>query len=160
MRGTDNILYITIGGVDIPVGCTTSDGISESTDALETTTRDNNGWSTSRPTIQRYSIPISGIVQLDDVDSGNNLFSYRKLRELKRSRTIFDWKQKTLNGWYVDSGKGWISDISFEAPAEGEITFSANIVGFGAPEEAHFLPALATNDSILTNNDNEILIDK
>ena len=137
INGIEALLYIKQDGVNVPVACLTSNPINETSETIETTTRDNKGWRTSLPTLQSYSIPIEGVCIKDDADSGNNVFSYRRLRELKRNRTIFDWEIRTLNGYYIDYGKGYISNISQTDSVEGFQGFSAEIVGFGKPLETN-----------------------
>ena len=135
IKGIEALLYIKQDGVNVPVACLTSNPINETSETIETTTRDNEGWKTSLPTLQSYSIPIEGVCTKDDEDSGNNVFSYRRLRELKRNRTIFDWEIRTLNGYYIDYGKGYISNISQTDSVDDFQGFSAEIVGFGKPLE-------------------------
>ena len=53
--GEDRILYIKVEGVYLPIGCLTADSIEESSEFIDTTTRDNGGWSTSRPVVQYYN---------------------------------------------------------------------------------------------------------
>ena len=157
IKGIEALLYIKQDGVNVPVACLTSNPINETSETIETTTRDNAGWRTSLPTLQSYSIPIEGVCIKDDADSGNNVFSYRRLRELKRNRTIFEWEIRTLNGYYIDYGKGYISTISQTDSVEGFQGFSAEIVGFGKPLETDTRIRVLSNvakDTIYTQEEN------
>lgn len=135
IKGSASLFFIVRNGVEIPVGCLTSNPIDESAEMMETTTRDNEGWKTSIPMMQSYSIALEGFMTMDDPNSGRNVISYRELRKIKRNREQIVWKIKTLNGWYVDSGKAYIENISFTDPADEMIGFSASLVGYGIPND-------------------------
>ena len=135
IKGQESLLFIKKGESFLPVACLTSNNLSEESDTIETTTRDNIGWKTQLATNQSYSIDISGVMIKDDLDSGNSVFSYQQLRKLKRDRTIFDWKIITLAGYFVDYGKGQILSISNSNEVEDMIGFSATLKGFGKPLE-------------------------
>ena len=130
-------VYYTLKKNDVffPVGCLTSSPMSETVDMIGSTTRENEGWKTSLPTNQSYSIELSGLMVKDDEDSGNEVLSYRELRTKKRNKELIEWKRTTLGGYYVDSGKAYITAISDSDEADGFITFNASLVGYGAPIE-------------------------
>ena len=132
-KGEDRILYLKILGNYLPIACLTENPFSETSEFIDTTTRDNKGWTTSRPTNQSYTITFSGL-QLNTTNVGGNfnVASYDKLKQLKRSKTLLDWK---IEGNFptVDYGKCYISELS-ETNTVGEfLTFSGSLVGFGIP---------------------------
>lgn len=135
IRGKESLFYVKKNDVYFPVGCLTSSPLSETVDMIETTTRDNNGWKTNYPTLQGYSIELSGLMVMDDEDSGNEVLSYRELRKFKRDKVLIEWQRKTLDGYYIDSGKAYITNISDSDEADGFITFNASLQGYGAPIE-------------------------
>jgi len=53
--GEDRILYFKINGEYMPVGCLIGNSFEESAETIDTTTRDNQGWTTGVPLIQSYS---------------------------------------------------------------------------------------------------------
>ena len=66
-NGNLKLLYLYVGGEYFPIGCLTSNSFSETSDMLDTTTRQNaNGWKTSIPTNQSYNISFSGITTTSD----------------------------------------------------------------------------------------------
>lgn len=134
IKGEESLFYIKKDDVFFPVGCLTDSPISEDVEMIGTTTRDNEGWRTSKPTNQGYTITLAGLMVEDDSDSGNNVLSYRELRTMKRDKILIDWKRETLGGYYIDSGKAYITTISDSDPADGFITFSATLLGYGRPE--------------------------
>lgn len=132
--GEDRVLYVKVLGNWLPVGCLTGNSLSESSEMLPTTTRDNDGWSTSRPANQSYSVSFDGL-QINTTVAGGTftVASYDKLKQLKRNRTLLDWKIQGTIFPVVDYGKAYINELS-EASNVGEfLTFSGSLVGYGLP---------------------------
>lgn len=126
-KGDVRILSIKSGADYVPVGCLTSNNLEESVEMLRTTTRVSNGWRTSVPTTQEYTIPFEGVQTTDETK-----MSYVVLKELKRGRTRIEWKLSG-GGLPEDSGFGYIIAIS-ESNAVGEfLLFSGTIQGYGEP---------------------------
>ncbi|WP_185269271.1 phage tail tube protein [Chryseobacterium indologenes] len=159
IKGEENLFYIKKNNNWVPAACLTSSPISEESETIKTTTRDNAGWSTDYPTNQTYTIQLSGMMIKDDLDSGNNVVSYRELRSYKRNRTLIEWMRKTLSGYYVDSGKAHITSIS-DNDAVGEfISFNATLLGFGKPEESNErIHVLGIDDNTLVGDKNYTII--
>ena len=153
VNGEDRILYVKINGAYLPIGCLTDNSFEESVEFLDTTTRDNGGWNTSRPLNQQYSISFNGVQVNSTLAGGNfNVASYDKLKQLKRNRQLIDWKIQGTVYPIVDYGKGYIGSIS-EANAVGEfMTFTASITGYGQPLMA------STNLVVLNNGDPTVIV--
>lgn len=134
IKGKECLFYIKKNDEYFPVGCLTSSPFSEDVDIIDTTTRENEGWKTSLPTNQSYSINLSGLMVKDDEDSGNEILSYRQLRMMKRNRELIEWRRVTLDGYYIDSGRAYIINISDSDEADGFITFQATLQGYGKPD--------------------------
>ncbi len=161
-NGEDRILYIKQFGNWLPVACLTGNSLSESAEMLPTTTRDNNGWNTSRPTNQSYNIAFDGLQVNTTVAGGSfGVASYDKLKLIKRSKTLIDWKIQGSIFPVVDYGKGYITDIS-EAANVGEfLTFSGSIIGYGIPlvrTQGEFVLNDGDPEVILTTNEEANLI--
>jgi len=153
INGEDRILYVKIGGNYLPIGCLTSNGFDESSEMMDTSTRDNKGWKTSVPIIQDYSIPFSGIqVNSTLVDGNFNVASYDKLKGLKRNRIRFEWKIQGTKYPVVDYGEGYISGLSEANDVGSFMSFSGTITGFGIP----LTTSLGT--VLLNNGDPNIII--
>ena len=134
IKGEDRILYFKINGNWLPVGCLNENTLDESSEFIDTTTRDNQGWATSRPTNQSYTISFSGL-QINTTIAGGifNIASLDKLRQLKRARTLLEWKFQGTIYPIVDYGKCYIRDLS-DPNVMGElISFSGLAVGQGIP---------------------------
>jgi len=151
--GDDRILYIKLNGTWMPIGCLTSNSFSESADMMDTTTRDNQGWKTSKPTLQSYSISFEGL-EINTTMSGGtfHVASYDRLKLLKRDKMLLPWKTQGATYPIVDYGKAYINDIS-SVSAVGELmSFSGAMVGYGKPF------ATSLGSVVLNNGDpNEII---
>lgn len=133
IQGKDSLFYIYYNSVWFPVACLTSSPLSEDSDELPTTTRDNQGWKSSIPTLQSYNIALSGVVTFDG--ENQNVLSYRKLRSFKRNRELIQWQRRTLTNVFVDTGYAYITSISDSDEVDSEITFEATLKGYGMPTE-------------------------
>jgi hypothetical protein len=146
-KGEDRILYIKIDNLFIPIGCLTENSFSESVDTIETTTRENQGWTSVRPVTQSYSISFNGIQILTTTEEGDDTkASYDLLKTLKRDRVLLDWQIKGDNFFIVDFGKCFITDLSEATPVNEFITFNGTLTGYG---EAF---STSADDTLLLNN--------
>lgn len=134
-NGVHKIVYIYVNGSYKPIGCLTSNSFNETSEMLETTTRQNmNGWKTSIPTMQSYSISLSGLVTENNREL--TILTYRDLQKLKRDKTKISWMMNTANPLKNDYGFGYINSLSNNAEIDSFIDFSAEIVGYGEPYES------------------------
>lgn len=131
-QGLESIFYIKYDGLWCPISCEISSPLSETIEMLNTTTRDNAGWKTERPTGQSYSLSIDAI---ETKDNYNDIVSYRKIRKFKRDRIKIEWKRETIQNYLIDSGFGYITEISDANTVGEEISFNFTISGFGKPIE-------------------------
>lgn len=127
VKGDLRILYIKVSDTYVPIGCLTGNSYSESSETLGTTTRDNAGWTTFRPTNQTFGIEFAGVYD-DTVSLG-----YDELKEYKRNRTLLDWKIQTTGDTYYEYGRGYLTDISESADAGDIMVFSGTLQGYGRP---------------------------
>jgi hypothetical protein len=160
--GEDRILYIKVNGQWLPIGCLTTNSFSESVEMMDTTTRDNQGWSTSIPLVQQYEISFEGI-QINTTMNGGNfgVASYDKLKLLKRDKILLEWKIQGSEYPTVDYGKFYITSIS-DSNAVGEfIIFSGSATGFGKPLTTSLGTTVLNNGDpnvIVNNGTNEYII--
>ena len=152
-KGEDRILYVKVNGNWLPIGCLTDNSMEESSEMMPTTTRDNQGWGTSRPALQVYSLQFNGI-QLNTTVAGGNfgVASYDKLQQLKRDKILLDWKVQGSIYPIVNYGKCHIVSLSDSNPAGDFVTFSGSAAGFGKP----LTQSLGT--TVLNNGDPNIVI--
>lgn len=142
-------LEIDIGQGFKPVACLSENSINETSQTLETTTRENGGWEASIPIKQSYNVPLSGL-SINTVYNGDDTkYSYDALVLLKRNKTIFDWKITNVINGDVDSGKGYIDSINKNLNIDEFIAFDANIKGVGIPIVTNITPIDTGLQSIL-----------
>ena len=60
VKGNDRILFIKRGENFLPIGCLTSNGMSEDMELIPTSTRNSQGWRTFAPSTQGFSVSFSG----------------------------------------------------------------------------------------------------
>jgi len=152
-KGQDRILYIKVLGSYLPIACLTDNPFSETSEFIDTTTRDNQGWTTSRPMMQSYNISFSGLQVVTSVAGGNfNVVSYDKLKQLKRLKTLLEWK---IEGLFpvIDYGKCYIQELSEATAVDEFLSFSGSLVGFGIP-----LTTTKGTDVLNSGNPDELLV--
>ena len=137
----------------MPIACLQDNPFSESTEFIDTTTRDTNGWATSRPTMQSYNISFSGLQINTSVAGGVfTVLSYDKLKQLKRLKSLLEWK---IEGDFptVDYGKCYISELSEASPIDDFLSFSGTLIGYGVP-----LTTTKGTDVLNSGNPNELIV--
>ena len=141
IKGDLRVLYIKDDdGEYKPVGCLTSNPLSEGTDMLRTTTAASGGWRTSIPTTQFFSIQFEGLQVLSGPDYDPDLISYDSLKLKKRAKELLYWRIRSGN--LIDDGRGYITDLS-EGNSVGEfLEFSGQIEGYGVPVFSRALGAV------------------
>ena len=153
INGEDRILFIKIGANYLPIGCLTGNTFDETTEFLDTTTRDNKGWATSVPLTQSYTISGSGLQVNSTMVGGNfNVASYDRLKTIKRERIRIEWKLQGKLYPIVDYGFGYISEIGSVENVGEFMSFSLSITGFGKP----LITSIGT--VLLNNGDPNVLI--
>ena len=131
INGTLKILYIKQYGEYLPIGCLTDNSFSESAEMLDTTVRTNtNGWTSSIPVGQSYSIDFSGLIPTEVYSQ--NIFTYERLKYIKRQREVLEWKIDD-GGVITEFGSAYISNIGDTAIIDEFISFSCTLKGQGEP---------------------------
>jgi len=162
INGNDRILFLKLNGIWSPIGCLTDNSFDESSEFIDTTTRDNQGWTTSRPMMQSYSVGFNGLQLNTTMPGGNfNVISYDKLKTLKRDKRLLDWKIQGSLYPVVDYGQAYIADLSETNVIDEFLSFSGSLTGFGKPLMAQLgTTILNTGDpnEVINNGDPNILI--
>lgn len=161
-NGQDRILFLKLNGNWTPVGCLTDNSMEESSEMMDTTTRDNQGWTTSRPIMQSYSLSFNGLQMNTTVAGGNfNAASYDRLKQLKRDKILLDWKIEGTVYPIVDYGKGYITNLGEANVIDELMTFNGGIAGFGkplmAPKGSVVLNTGDENEWLNSGNTNEVI---
>jgi hypothetical protein len=160
--GEDRLMYIKINGNYLPIGCLTGNSLEEQSEFIDTTTRDNNGWSTSRPIFQTYTLSFEGLQVNTTLAGGNfNIASYDKLRDFKRNKVLLEWKLQGEKYPIVDFGKCYIQTLSNTENVGEFLSFSGAMVGYGEPQQQGLKSVLLNNgnpNTIVNDGDPEVLI--
>ena len=125
-KGADDILQIKVNEYWYPIACTISNSFSEETEMIQTTTRDNNGFNTSLPTNQGFTLDFEGIETLAISVAGK--VTYNNLQALKKNRTKLEFKIGTVK---ILEGFGYITSLSKTSPVTELVSFSGTLEGFG-----------------------------
>lgn len=154
VQGKNSILYIKWNDEWVPISCEVSNSMAESSNMVDTTTRDNKGWTTSRPNTQSYSISFSGHTI---IIPQNNILNYFNLVKLKRDRELIEWERR-IEGTITEFGKAYISDIGNNYESEGFAIFDMTLTGFGKPDFMYENGVLVdyNYDAITDENNNAI----
>lgn len=144
-NGAYKILSIKVAAVYFPIGCLTSNSFSEGVEMIDTSTRDNtNGWKSSKPTAQSYSISFSGLLTFDD--RGATVITYEEIKLLKRARTKIEWQIASSEGGDTETGEGYFTSLSDSAEIDSFLSFTGNIQGYGEPTTTAGTPPSAIAD--------------
>jgi len=161
-KGEDRILYVKVNNNWLPIGCLIDNSMDESSEMMDTTTRDNQGWATSRPIMQSYSLSFNGLQLNTTIAGGNfNAASYDKLQQLKRDKILLQWKIQGTLYPIVNYGKCYINSLSDANPVGEFISFSGSMTGFGKPLTTTIGTTVLNNgdpDIIINNGDPNVLI--
>lgn len=120
----------------LPVGYLLANGFEEDVEMIPTTTRENeDGWVTARPLgMQSFQIDFSAL-QVNTIFAGGDFtrVSYDRLKLIKRSRQLIEWRLITTDLQFVDSGRGHITKLSEVTEAMGFLKYNATLLGYGKP---------------------------
>ena len=151
--GTYSILYFDVGFGFFPVGNLASNSFSEDIDTIDSTTRDNGGWKTQTLTNQSYSLDFEGIVQSTPSLSGaSHKIDFYKIRELKRTKQIIDWKIEDATSYFKERGKAQMISLSNASNINEFVTFSATLQGYGSPNNNFFEFQVITSNAGTSNS--------
>ena len=146
INGSYSILYIKWEGSFLPIGCLTSDNFSEDVDMININ-RGGMAWKTRFPTNQGYNISFDGLVKDTNSSTGDSSkISLDRLIVLKRSSTLIEWKTEASNSVFIDSGFGYITNLSKSTNIDEFISFNATIQGFGIPSSYSLLSTNLQNE--------------
>ena len=125
--GTYETLYIKDANGDwLPIACITANSFEESSDTIDTTTRDNVGWKTFLPTNQQYSVSFEALESEDVVVNGKTTLYF--LRQKKRDRELIEWRIGSTRYIY---GNGYITSLSRGYNIDENVSYAGSIIGFG-----------------------------
>lgn len=129
-------LYVNMGDDITPdwklAVCSTSDGFSGSVDAVTTSTKCDDGWTSNLPGDGSWSFSHSALANKEpDV----NQVSFKEMETLFLERAVKTWKLESTEPAddYYWEGKGFISSLSETADAGDYLAVDIEITGTGKP---------------------------
>jgi hypothetical protein len=113
VNGNERVLFIKRGDNFQPVGCLTSNGMDEDTEMLPTTTRNSEGWRTSIPQIQGFTINFEGL-QVPTIFQPNNDVIYFSTMLITILNNSYNYSLRfrivRSDGWFLYIQKGITND--------------------------------------------------
>jgi len=117
------ILYIN----DIPIGCLTSTGLSETISFIKTCKTTQKGAGTSIGRQHSYSIPFEAVYTLDGA-----IVTYDDLREYGVNRELVEWALEDDDGFINEAGQAYLENIEMTVSTEDFIKFTGTLTGYAA----------------------------
>lgn len=128
ISGDDIIVFIEVQGLYLPIGCLTDNSLNDEISEMAVT-RADGGWSYSVPIGISYSIGFSGVMPVD----GGNKVTHEDLRNLKRGRSLIQFKLENTATGFRTLGQGYITELGSAFPVGDFATFTGAIEGIGKP---------------------------
>jgi len=125
LEGDEDIISIWVTTEYVPIGCLTSNGLSESIAMRETVTKCDPGETIVKPGASTASISFDGIATTD-----SGVLSWAGLKTLHRAKTMVTWRVGKAAAY--DYGTGYIESLDKEASAGEDVTFTGSIKVSGA----------------------------
>lgn len=128
MNGVDFKIYVekTVGEVAtfVSVGGQKGGKLNRSSDTVDTTTKDTEGWKASRSGLKEWSIDGDGIYAEDDE-------GYVLLEDAFLQNKIVKVKM-AIDGGLKFTGEAIITDFPLDMPYDNDVTYSIKVQGTGA----------------------------
>jgi len=122
INGSDLLVYI---GAE-PIAASRSCSISMSTNMADSTTKDNEGYSTSIPTTRSWELSVDGLASW-----GENVALLMQAFDDRTPLAIKFKPRNAVTGDMTYSGFAFLESLEFDAPLEDGVSFSASFKGTG-----------------------------
>lgn len=130
LLGKDEVLEIHDGTDYLPIGCLTTNGLTESREITEGTKTKCNTNPPGIPQDPTYEVSFDAVANDDEITK----MTYKKLRaEMVKNEPTF-WRI-TRGGVGVEFGKAYLTSLERSAPVDDVVTFSGSFVGVEAISE-------------------------
>jgi len=118
VNGNERVLFIKRGENFQPVGCLTSNGMDEDTEMLPTTTRNAEGWRTSIPQLQGFTINFEGLQVPTIFQANTDVISFSTMI-ISVLNNDFNYSLRfrivRSDGWFLYIQKGITNDAGIVA---------------------------------------------
>lgn len=132
----DILLSVNVGTEEVPswklVACSTSDGLTMSTDSVSIATKCNAGFVSNEPGDLSWEFSNTSYVDKDK-EGTSNFISQAELFDMWKDKEVNVWKIESLdqNFEYLRQGKGFISNLGNTADQGDYLQFDLTISGSG-----------------------------
>lgn len=134
------LLYVNLGTESAPdwkiIGCSTSDGISITTDAVAIATKCNGGWVDNQPGDMSWSMTNNSYLEKNpgaDYATDDELFELQKNKSKDADGELAQWKLESIDEDFewIRQGRGFISDFSGTADQGDYLQRDLTVTGSG-----------------------------
>ena len=126
--GVDFVIQVNTGTEATPSWTTVAGQrgatLNRSTDVVDTTSKDSNGWEENTPSIRHWSIDFDGLLVENDA-------AFVELENAYMNNEQVHVQMVTAAGNKFE-GTATLTDFPIEAPHDGEATYSGTLQGSGA----------------------------
>ena len=143
LMGVNSMLFIHDGTAYLPIVCLTGNTTNEEVSVNDGTVTKCNPNPTPILGAYTYTKEFEGVA----IEDQSGKFSLEAIRDFLRSKAVAKqpvfWKEEiTLANAtkVIEYGKAYLTNVSYEAPAEGEMTFSGTLNG---------IDSISTTDLVL-----------
>lgn len=127
LLGKDEVLEIHDGTAYLPIGCLTTNGLTESREIKDGTKTKCNTNPSGLPQDPTYELSFDAVANDDEVTK----MTHTKLRaEMANDEPTF-WRI-TRGGVGIEFGKAYLTSLERSAPVDDVVTFSGSFVGVEA----------------------------
>jgi len=123
------MMILLING--LPVGCLTSNSLSETIAFINTCKTTAKGAITQLPTLYGYSIPFEAVMA-----TGGGVMTYEDIRELGRNRSKFVWSMVDVDTDVGDAGVAFLENLELTGSSDDFIKFTGTLTGYGAIQDS------------------------
>lgn len=125
LEGDEDIISIWETSAYVPIGCLTSNGLSESVAMRETVTKCDPGVTITKPSTSSATISFDGVASTD-----SGILSWAGLKTIHRAKTEVTWRLGKTGSY--DYGTGWIESLDKTSDAGENVNFTGSIRVNGA----------------------------
>lgn len=143
LMGVNSLLFIHDGTAYLPIVCLTGNSTSEEVAVNDGTVTKCNPNPKPNLGAYTYTKDFDGVA----IEDQEGKFTFDKIRKFLRSKAVSKelvyWKEEITKGdatKMVEYGTAYLTNISSDAPAEGEMTFSGTLNGIDEISEEDLFP--------------------
>lgn len=143
LLGKNEILEIHDGTAYLPIGCLTTQSITESREITDGTMTKCNTNPQGIPQDPTYELSFEAVAQDDEVTK----MTHAKLREEMTKDEPTFWRI-TRGGVGIEFGKAYLTSLERSAPVADVITWSGSMIGVDSISDTDLVPVTTTTTTV------------